>query len=1618
MIPCRSYIISGGTAGGAVPGPEGGATLGRIVGLIGGACLMIALLRLTGWQHHDQTLRGGVEIKATDTSLSPRQMYRKGREYYLRGRYAEALPLLEQAVMLADRLSEGDRRQATDYLERCRRRMGQLQDVSTRAQSPDQDPFAVNTQIPGLTADAVKARVDKLMAQAQFALRRGDVAEARRLAQMAQQMAKDGKVRFSKGETTPEDFLRQLDQLNPAPTNVAAGQKADQNNAAQTSERRGGEVRELPDWARDEGSSVVTAEAKTDNRQKSAAVELVANLEDIGESPSSRRVANNAGLSVKEQVASLLNAARQDLKAGRFDEARRKALHAQELEHTYDVTFDLFDDRPLHVLADIDRRTGGLTIAGAAPDVKASPATVHEPKTGVTKTPVAHETSTGSIQFNHSSQRKQQALKLIELAREDLKHGNLEGARQKALEAEKLNVAYQLFEDRPELVLSDVAAHMAAMNIAQQPENKAESGGDSKSGRDDKHKALALLADARKALAAGRIDEARQLAIEADKLKATYSLFDDRPDLVIEDIAKHVASGLTHTPGHDIETSAAETADVRLRRARQLLQEAQRLLQAGDLSGAQARALEAQQLDVTYELFELRPDQILAEIQATRAGVSTAQLKPGRSDSPDVRQALERQDSLSSSERQLATASGELAPVTPKGVSALEWYNRGMAELGRGNRQGAYEAFLAAHKTGERLDPIRQHRLQNFLRELAPRQGQIKLTAHQDVSSPDATEEVFIPNNSALSQMAHEQSVLYDRLKADTLNAVFKAERLRAKDPEQALQIIEQTMASIEGAGLPSDLSSPLLRSLERTRASLQNEMVRQKPNLEQARQNQEVLDVIRGRQEHKIQIEQEFARLVEEFNQLMDQRRFAEAELVAKKARELDPKNPVAEMLFWKSRLARRVDSNQQLREAKEESFWNQLNEVELAAIVNVGDDPIDYPHDWSDITKRRKGRYRDGNRPRSEMEQYIEQSLEKRISLHEQQQPLSEVIRKIATVAQINIHFDPLGLEDEGITSNVPVSIDVDGIKVKSALNLILEPLHLGYMVKDEVLMITSRMRREGDLVTATYQVADLVIPIPNFVPPVNGLAAQPVARNVGGGQMSIPPQGQLFPQVAPEMAGGIPVNPVEAAQQQSRGAASTPDFDSLIDLIMTSVAPESWQPLGGNGTIRQNETTLSLVIRQTQRVHEEIADLLTQLRRLQDLQVTIEVRFVTVSDQFFERVGIDFDFNIQDTVGGPDVDNNNNPLLPFGSVRVPQAGFSVQGQQGQAQQGQQAQQAQQGTGFFTPGPTLELTNRDRYPKNGTIVGLSNPSTFNSTLDIPFQQGSFEIGVPQFGGFDPTAGVQMGMAILSDIEAFFFIQAAQGDRRSNVMFAPKVTLFNGQTATVSDQTSRPFVISVIPTVGFFATGFQPIVQFFPDGVSLTVTAVISADRRYVRLTLFPFFSNIVDVFAFTFAGGGFGGGQIGGLGGGLGGAGFGGGFGGGGFGGGGFGGGVPGFGIGGGLGGQGIGGGQVGQQRGQVGQGAGFGNITIQQPVIAFVTVSTTVSVPDGGTVLLGGVKRLREGRNMAGVPILNKIPYVSRLFKNTGVGRETQSLMLMVTPRIIIQEEEEELLGVPTE
>ncbi|TWT59425.1 hypothetical protein Pan54_01310 [Rubinisphaera italica] len=55
-----------------------------------------------------------------------------------------------------------------------------------------------------------------------------------------------------------------------------------------------------------------------------------------------------------------------------------------------------------------------------------------------------------------------------------------------------------------------------------------------------------------------------------------------------------------------------------------------------------------------------------------------------------------------------------------------------------------------------------------------------------------------------------------------------------------------------------------------------------------------------------------------------------------------------------------------------------------------------------------------------------------------------------------------------------------------------------------------------------------------------------------------------------------------------------------------------------------------------------------------------------------------------------------------------------------------------------------------------------------------------------------------------------------------------------------------------------FGAVGFSPVVAPVNSGVQLNATAVVSPDRRYVRLGMQPVFTDITDVFTFSFAGGG----------------------------------------------------------------------------------------------------------------------------------------------------------------
>ncbi|KRE94885.1 type II secretion system protein GspD [Frateuria sp. Soil773] len=73
--------------------------------------------------------------------------------------------------------------------------------------------------------------------------------------------------------------------------------------------------------------------------------------------------------------------------------------------------------------------------------------------------------------------------------------------------------------------------------------------------------------------------------------------------------------------------------------------------------------------------------------------------------------------------------------------------------------------------------------------------------------------------------------------------------------------------------------------------------------------------------------------------------------------------------------------------------------------------------------------------------------------------------------------------------------------------------------------------------------------------------------------------------------------------------------------------------------------------------------------------------------------------------------------------------------------------------------------------------------------------------------------------------------------------------------------------------------------------------------------------------------------------------------------------------------------------------------GNPTINQRELA-----TQVAVQSGQTVLLGGLIQQDEGKTDTGVPGLNRIPLLGRLFGSTNRHRNRTELIVLITPRVI--------------
>jgi hypothetical protein len=202
------------------------------------------------------------------------------------------------------------------------------------------------------------------------------------------------------------------------------------------------------------------------------------------------------------------------------------------------------------------------------------------------------------------------------------------------------------------------------------------------------------------------------------------------------------------------------------------------------------------------------------------------------------------------------------------------------------------------------------------------------------------------------------------------------------------------------------------------------------------------------------------------------------------------------------------------------------------------------------------------------------IESALEQETELSFTENTLEDAFRYLGELHQLEIVLDKDALQAEGVSIDLPISLKVAGISLKSALPLILEPNGLDYLIKNEVLTITTAAKAREHFETRVYDISRLKGVTPSEL---DQIIRSTIAPHTWA-PISPPEQPQVTPPATKPSSPG-------AAEGAAAATATT-----------TPINGGSSRDLSMEGNIRSTKT--SLVIRQTQHIHDEIVDLLNQL------------------------------------------------------------------------------------------------------------------------------------------------------------------------------------------------------------------------------------------------------------------------------------------------------------------------------------------------------------------------------------------------------------------------------------
>jgi len=131
------------------------------------------------------------------------------------------------------------------------------------------------------------------------------------------------------------------------------------------------------------------------------------------------------------------------------------------------------------------------------------------------------------------------------------------------------------------------------------------------------------------------------------------------------------------------------------------------------------------------------------------------------------------------------------------------------------------------------------------------------------------------------------------------------------------------------------------------------------------------------------------------------------------------------------------------------------------------------------------------------SESEMKIRAALDDETSVSVVDMPLSEVAKQLSDIHDIPIIVDRRALEEIGLSSDTPVTINLKGITLRSFLRLMLRELDLTYTMQSEVMVLTTVEAAERNLTMATYLFPDELAPKAEKIVEILMKTVQPAAR-----------------------------------------------------------------------------------------------------------------------------------------------------------------------------------------------------------------------------------------------------------------------------------------------------------------------------------------------------------------------------------------------------------------------------------------------------------------------------------------------------------------------------------------